>query len=127
VAAGAERVAHRARAPRARASHDARLGADAATRRAVALLATRLPSWDEDPASVDFYYWLHGTAALRAAGGAEWKAWRKAVLAALVPHQRRDGDAAGSFDPDVDPWGAEGGRVYATAVDLRTLATAAGD
>jgi hypothetical protein len=33
----------------------------------------------------------------------------------VVRHQRTDGDERGSWDP-VDSWGAEGGRVYATAL-----------
>ena len=45
-----------------------------------------------------------------------------AVLRALVSHQRSgDGDCArGSWDPE-DKWGAEGGRVCATALNAMTL------
>jgi hypothetical protein len=91
--------------------------------RSVALLAALLPKWD-DAGSTDFYYWFHGTQALRAIGGATWTAWRGAVADALLPHQSREGHAAGSFDPH-DPWGEDGGRVYATAINLWTLTSAA--
>jgi hypothetical protein len=39
-----------------------------------------------------------------------------------VAHQRKyaDGCGCGSWDP-VDRWGAEGGRVYATAMNALTL------
>jgi hypothetical protein len=52
---------------------------------------------------------------------------RAAVVEAVVSLQRIDGDACGfegSYDPR-DPWGVEGGRVYATA--MATLALLSDD
>jgi ATP-dependent helicase HrpB len=66
---------------------------------------------------IDMYYWYYATLALHQVGGAPWKAWDAAMKPAIVATQRRDGDWCqyrGSWDP-VDPWGADGGRVYATA------------
>jgi hypothetical protein len=42
---------------------------------------------------------------------------------ALVPHQHtgKDGCRNGSWNPEVDRWGFEGGRVYATAINALTL------
>ena len=57
------------------------------------------------------------------AGGPRAEAWRAALVEALVPHQRIDGDVCGpkgSWDP-VDAWGPEGGRVYATATAVLAL------
>jgi hypothetical protein len=39
-----------------------------------------------------------------------------AMKAAVVDSQRKDGDERGSWDPQVDPWGFSGGRVYSTAL-----------
>lgn len=51
-----------------------------------------------------------------------WKTWRDLGLAAIEPHQHEGQalDSRGSWDP-VDPWGAHGGRVYATAINCLTL------
>lgn len=82
------------------------------------LLAGLPPRWDEKDGSIDMQYWLFGTLAMRRVGGDAWKAWSEAARAAVLPHQRTDGDvcgAKGSWDP-VDPWGPDGGRVYSTAM-----------
>ncbi len=86
------------------------------------LVRDRLPTWNEHDGSIDMYYWYYGTLACFHAGGEAWRAWSRALQDALLPNQRRDGGPTGllgSFDP-VGPWGADGGRVYATA--LMTLA-----
>lgn len=86
-------------------------------------LGWSLPCWNESGASVDFASWFAGTRALAAYGDAElWEAWSGNARRALVAHQRKYGDGCGcgSWDP-VDRWGAEGGRVYATAMNALTL------
>ena len=80
------------------------------------LLAAKPPVWNADDGSIDLYYWYWGTLAMSQKGGPEWEGWRNHLVQTLPPHQRRDdAEVRGSWDP-VDPWGAEGGRVYATAV-----------
>ncbi len=83
------------------------------------------PRWDEGGEAVDFCYWHFGSLAMFQLGGERWTAWNGAVEAALLGRQRRDADddRRGSWDP-ADPWGADGGRVYATAINLLTLETA---
>ena len=84
----------------------------------VGRLAKLPPRWDEADGSIDFCYWYFGTIALREIGGPAWTNWRRALLAAVLPHQRSDGDPCGmlgSWNPS-DAWGGEGGRVYATAI-----------
>jgi len=49
-------------------------------------------------------------------GGQDWDVWQRKMLDAVVNTQRRDGDEAGSWDPQFDPWGHRGGRVYSTAI-----------
>jgi len=71
------------------------------------------PRW-ETP-YLDMYYWYYGSMALFQLGGKDWKEWNTALKKALLPHQRKKGCAKGSWDP-AGPWGANGGRVYSTAM-----------
>ncbi len=102
------------------------LGADRGRpelREAARRLALSLPVWNADATSVDFSAWLSGTRALAAYGDAGlWGAWSGRVERALLGPQRRfnEGCPAGSWEPE-DKWGAEGGRIYATAANLLTM------
>ncbi|MFO0932127.1 MAG: prenyltransferase/squalene oxidase repeat-containing protein [Planctomycetota bacterium] len=94
-----------------------------AIEKGVRLMAERLPVWDAASGGTDMYYWYYATLALFQVGGPAWKAWDGAMKSAIVGTQRRDGDYCGykgSWDP-IDPWGADGGRVYATAVNAMCL------
>ena len=76
------------------------------------------PTWNTTDGSIDMYYWYYATLAMFQVGGDAWKTWRKAMPAAMVDSQRKDGEFCqykGSWDP-IGPWGHEGGRVYSTAV-----------
>jgi hypothetical protein len=86
--------------------------------RAAALVAEKAPS--RDPQAMDFYYWHHGTVALRKIGGESWSRWQRPLREAVIKPQRRDGNFAGSWDP-VDCWGEDCGRVVATALLCLTL------
>ena len=67
------------------------------------------------------YYWYYGTLALFQWGGEPWREWNQHLRQALLPHQRRDGHAAGSWDP-VECWlGQYGGRLYATTFNILNL------
>ena len=86
-------------------------------RKGVDLCLRLLPTWAGD-GSIDMYYWTFGSLAMRAVGGEPWARWSEAMETAAFESQRSDGDPCGyfgSWDP-VDPWGADGGRVYATAM-----------
>jgi hypothetical protein len=85
-------------------------------RKGVERCLERLPSWQED-GSIDMYYWYYATLAMFQVGGDAWGKWLGALKTAVVDTQRKDGaycDLKGSWDPK-DPWGPDGGRVYATA------------
>jgi hypothetical protein len=82
------------------------------------------PDWDPDAGSIDMYYWYLGTLACESDKGRARK-WKKPLLDAVLKHQHPKGSGArvGSFDP-IGVWGAEGGRVYATAILALALAHA---
>jgi hypothetical protein len=82
---------------------------------AAALLSKRPPRWDPASGSIDMYYWYYATLAMHQIGGTAWEQWNKSLEKAVVESQVKEGCAEGSWDPS-DPWGAEGGRVYSTAL-----------
>jgi hypothetical protein len=69
----------------------------------------------------DLYYWYYGTLAVYHNGDrATWMAWNNTLRDTLVADQRKDGHAAGSWDPRA-PWGDYGGRVFSTATSTLCL------
>jgi hypothetical protein len=81
------------------------------------LLRARPPVWEPESGGVDLYYWYYASYAMYQMGGSRyWEPWNRAMKAAVVDSQRKDGDERGSWDPQVDPWGFSGGRVYSTAL-----------
>lgn len=72
-----------------------------------------LPDWDEDP---NTYYWYYASLAMFQHGGDAWRTWNAALSRELVDHQRADGRAAGSWDPQGNQWSMLGGRVYQTSL-----------
>jgi hypothetical protein len=80
-------------------------------------LMKRQPEWDPAGLGTDMYYWYFGTRAMHALGGERWKAWRAALVQALVGSQANEG-----YWPAVGPWGLVGGRNYATALMASCLA-----
>lgn len=63
----------------------------------------------------NFYYWYYASLALHQVQGPEWKRWSEALQRELLQLQKREGEEAGSWDPDT-VWGAYGGRAYSTAM-----------
>lgn len=63
----------------------------------------------------NLYYWYYATLGLYCLQGQAWPTWNEALKAVLLPAQRTDGRAAGSWDPDT-VWGGYGGRVYSTSM-----------
>jgi hypothetical protein len=81
-----------------------------------ALLRKKLPEWDPSGPKTDLYYWYYGTYGMRQLNdSSSWAPWQKALERAALNHQRKDGHAAGSWDP-IGPWGPWGGRLYSTAI-----------
>lgn len=75
------------------------------------------PRWN---AGAPTYYWYYATLALFQQQGESWRAWNEALTPELLNNQRRDGKAAGSWDPQ-DEWSRLGGRIYQTAICTLSL------
>ncbi len=75
------------------------------------------PKWGNNAPT---YHWYYATLALFEHQGDAWKQWNEAMVPALVDHQRTEGGAAGSWDPQ-DEWSRMGGRIYQTAVCTLSL------
>jgi len=90
------------------------------------IVASQLPVWDTGGGGklnqVDLIYWYFGSEAMFRLGGTYWKKWNKSLKPALVHHQRIGGDESGSWDP-IGAFGQQGGRVFATAINVLTLET----
>jgi len=90
------------------------------------LLVADLPEWRTN--KIDFYYWYYGTMALFQYDGPDgpaWRKWSEQIKFMLPPNQKtaKDGCKSGSWDPDNERWGHQGGRVYVTAINALTLET----
>jgi hypothetical protein len=90
-------------------------------RKGAELLRRKPPRWDEDAGCIDFYYWYYGSYAMYQMAGTDWKLWKTPMIEALVENQCREGCGTGSWDPSCDPWGDNGGRIYATALGTLCL------
>lgn len=90
---------------------------EARMRESARFLLEMPPRWN---AGAPTYYWYYATLALFQQQGEAWRAWNAALVPELLGHQRRDGPAAGSWDPQ-DEWSKLGGRIYQTAVCTLSL------
>ncbi len=75
------------------------------------------PRWENGAPT---YCWYYATLALFQQQGDAWSRWNQAIMPQLIEHQRTDGGAAGSWDPQ-DAWSRMGGRIYQTAVCTLSL------
>jgi hypothetical protein len=69
------------------------------------------------------YYWYYATLALFHLGGETWERWNGITRDLIVSLQRRDGCAAGSWDPE-ERWTwlrMAGGRLMATTMNILSL------
>jgi hypothetical protein len=99
-----------------------RPGARELVDRGAAVVARMKPLWSEDrPGRRDYYSWYYGSYALYQVGGQAWRDWEVTLVPVVAKHQLTEGDALGSWDPQHDPWGGEGGRVYSTAILALTM------
>lgn len=90
---------------------------EARMRESAEFILSEPPKWD---GAAPTYHWYYATLALFQQQGEAWERWNRRLSPILVEHQRRDGGAAGSWDPQ-DEWSRLGGRLYQTAVCTLSL------
>jgi len=71
--------------------------------------------------NLSLYQWWYGTIALFQRGGSDWRGWFRKTRSALLGHQREEGCARGSWDPEGTYERQTGGRVFATALGVLML------
>jgi hypothetical protein len=72
----------------------------------------------------DAYYWYYATQVMFHLQGDYWTEWNRQLRDLLVSTQIKDGGSAGSWDPQIpagEKWGAAGGRVYVTCLNILML------
>ncbi len=82
-------------------------------------LLPNTPSLEESSFSV--YYWYYATQVLHHVGGAPWEAWNQDMRRVIPAMQEKSGRDAGSWSPGRDAFGAAGGRLYTTCLNLYCL------
>jgi hypothetical protein len=79
-----------------------------------------LGKWGPIPSNS--YYNYYGTQVLHHWGGEDWKKWNVVMREFLVKKQDKEGELAGSWNPEGDQWGkGYGGRLYTTCMSIMTL------
>lgn len=69
----------------------------------------------------DCYYWYYATQVMYHVQGDGWTVWNERLRNLLVDTQDLDGPLAGSWNPNGDKWGSQGGRIYVTTLHLLML------
>jgi hypothetical protein len=69
----------------------------------------------------DIYYWYYATQVLHHMEGDYWRRWNKVMRQEVPPAQVQKGKEEGSWDPETYRWGAEGGRLFITALHTYML------
>ena len=72
----------------------------------------------------DTYYWYYATQVMFHMGGDRWKKWYGNLYPMLIRSQKKEGEYAGSWEPNgriPDAWGRFGGRLYVTTLNLLSL------
>lgn len=80
-------------------------------------LVSHLP----DRKSRDVYYWYYATQVCHHMGGDYWKRWNNVMRELLPSMQVKEGQERGSWNPNGDRWGGQGGRLYVTCMSLYAL------
>jgi hypothetical protein len=80
-------------------------------------LLENLPVWDEQ----NVYYWYYATQVMHHVEDSPWRVWNEKMRKLLPENQVHRGRERGSWDPDGDRWGGDGGRLYVTCLSLYVL------
>jgi hypothetical protein len=92
---------------------------DRRLRKGADYLIKNLPVWEEGQR--DVYFWYYATQVCHHMEGHHWRTWNEAMKAVLPAHQVESGRERGSWDPQGDEWGSEGGRLYVTCLSTYML------
>ena len=79
---------------------------------------------DRSTETRDTYYWYYATQVLKYVDGPSWEQWEQQLRPMLIRTQQKNGPLAGSwhpYEPVPDRWGAFGGRLYVTTMNLLSL------
>lgn len=82
-------------------------------------LLTNTPSMNDDNYSV--YYWYYATQVLHHVGESAWETWNRDMRRVIPAMQEKSGAETGSWSPNRDAFGAAGGRLYTTCLNLYCL------
>ena len=82
-------------------------------------LLQALPQEGDSEYSV--YFWYYATQVLHHVGGRPWDIWNDAMKRVLPAMQQTSGPERGSWDPALDIYGASGGRLYTTCLNIYCL------
>jgi hypothetical protein len=105
-------------------------------RAAVNKLINAAPKWEEREGAIDLQFWYFGFLALSKLDANTAAIWRPALVEACIAGQSQDDEAeagrgrhrdvgrAGSWGSSADRGGAQGGRLYATALCILMLEAA---
>ncbi len=80
-------------------------------------LLANLPEWDKR----NVYYWYYATQVCHHMEGKPWRAWNDVMRQLLPENQVKRGAERGSWDPEGDRWGPDGGRLFVTCLSLYIL------
>lgn len=62
------------------------------------------------------YYWYYATQVLHHLDGPAWEEWNLTMRSIIPQRQETVGDERGSWDPNRDEWGSQGGRLFTTCL-----------
>lgn len=71
--------------------------------------------------AADVYYWYYATQMLHHMEGDYWKRWNEVMRQVVPESQVKKGNERGSWDPQNDRWGPQGGRLFVTCLHTYML------
>ncbi len=87
----------------------------------VSALLTTPVTYDDPSNPPNVYYWYYATQAAHHMEGDLWETWNGRMRIEIPAHQIKDGPQTGSWDPQFDQWGNEGGRLFVTCLSIYNL------
>lgn len=82
-------------------------------------LLDHLPRWRSGQRNV--YYWYYATQVCHHMEGEHWDKWNSVMRQLLPANQETKGRDRGSWEPNGDRWGGQGGRLYVTCLSIYML------